>query len=216
MLKQKTTGESAPVGFLTIAKSLTAQRRTRRYREIFGRKNRRQCTLVPEMEAHEASHSRLIEIWPSVSRRLALCLLLAFLHQAAAAANLAVKEAATKFVPGFIWHEDSILTGDFSCGGLNEQAILGTNSKEIAIAVFLNGTRNPPQVLRYSASVRNPSLAALGIEDLDYDPEKEAGEALPGFRRSKTCRGLNLSDGETDSAHIYWNRKSHRFVDWSR
>jgi hypothetical protein len=37
---------------------------------------------------------------------------------------------------------------------------------------------------------------------------------LPGFQQSKTCKGLNLSDGETDSAHIYWNHKALRFGEW--
>jgi hypothetical protein len=31
----------------------------------------------------------------------------------------------------------------------------------------------------------------------------------------RPANGLNLSDGETDSAHIYWNYKSHRFEDWT-
>ena len=48
------------------------------------------------------------------------------------------------------------------------------------------------------------------------DPFKsEVGELPEGLRPSRTCKGLNLSDGKVDSAHIYWNRKARRFDDWS-
>ena len=61
---------------------------------------------------------------------------------------------------------------------------------------------------------RRAENAELTVEDLDYDPEPDIGYELPGFQLSKSWKGLNLSDGLTDSAHIYWNRKSHRFEDW--
>jgi hypothetical protein len=55
-------------------------------------------------------------------------------------------------------------------------------------------------VLRYSAKVRNPAYATLKAEDLDYDPREDPGYELPGFQRSKSCKGLNLSDGEIDTS----------------
>ena len=60
--------------------------------------------------------------------------------------------------------------------------------------------------------------AVLALEELDFDVkqfEKELGFLPPGMRRSKTCMGLNLSDGKVDSAHIYWNHAAKRFGDWS-
>ena len=90
------------------------------------------------------------------------------------------------------------------------------NKREIAIVVFLHGTRKRPEILRFSATVRNPDSAELTVESLDYNPEAEIGADLPGFQRSMTCQGLNLSDGEVDSAHIYWNHNSNHFEDWSR
>jgi hypothetical protein len=54
------------------------------------------------------------------------------------------------------------------------------------------------------------------VEDQDYDPKDEIGADLPGFRRSRTCKGLNLSDGGIDSAHIYWDHEARRFEDWVR
>ncbi len=92
---------------------------------------------------------------------------------------------------------------------------MGVSESEIVIAVFLNGLDTRPEVLRYSGKARNPKTAELKIEDLDYDPKEVIGSDLDGFRRSKACKGLNFSDGEKDSAHIYWNHKSHRFEDWT-
>lgn len=126
-----------------------------------------------------------------------------------------VSQAASKFVPGVTWRPKSVLTADFSCRGRKEQAILGVNAKQIVVAVFLNGPTRPPEVLRYSAEMRDAKEVQLTLESLDYDAEDEIGD-LPGFRRSRTCQGLNLSDGKIDSAHIYWNHDAKRFDDWVR
>ena len=124
--------------------------------------------------------------------------------------------AAMKHVPGVEWRPRSVLTADFSCRGHREQAILGISATDIVVAVFLNGTSERPEVLRYSSRVRDAASAQLTIEDQDYDPNMEIGADLPGFRRSRTCKGLNLGDGMIDSAHIYWNHQTLRFNDWVR
>ena len=140
-------------------------------------------------------------------------LAVALLLSAAQASS--IMAAAAKFVPGVTWRPNSVLTADFSCHGRKEQAILGVTAKEIIIAVFLNGIAERPEVLRYSAEVRDANEAKLTIESLDYDPKDEIGD-LPGFRRSRTCQGLNLSDDMVDSAHIYWNHEAKHFNDWVR
>lgn len=139
---------------------------------------------------------------------------LALFPQAAARPEASVQAAAAKYVPGVHWRAESVIVGNFSCRDRTETAILGTSESEIVVAVFLDGLNRKPKILRYSTKVRNAAFATLEIESLDFDREKELGYALPGFRRSKTCKGLNLSDGRSDSAHIYWNYESRRFDDW--
>jgi hypothetical protein len=56
----------------------------------------------------------------------------------------------------------------------------------------------------------------MTIESVDYDPEDEIGVAIQGFRRSKTCKGLNIADDHTDSIHIYWNHYFREFDLWRR
>ena len=127
----------------------------------------------------------------------------------------AIEKAAAKFVPGVTWQIHSIVSGNFTCRGRKEEAILGVSTSEIVLAVFINGLTSPPEVLRYSAKARDPKSAELTIEDMDYDPKQDIGYEPDGFQPSKSCKGLNLADGLTDSAHIYWNRKMHRFDDWT-
>jgi len=125
--------------------------------------------------------------------------------------------AATKFAPGVKWKPDSTVVGDFSCRGRVERAILGANKSEIVVAIFLGALDTPPKFLRYSASARDPATAELRTEDLDFEPkqfESEVGYIPDGLRPSKTCKGLNLSDGKIDSAHIYWNHNAKQFSDW--
>jgi hypothetical protein len=126
-----------------------------------------------------------------------------------------IERAAAKYAPGVSWQPRSVILGNFTCRGRKEPAILGVSASEIVIAVFANGLNMRPEILRYSAKARNARTAKLAIEDQDYDPKQDIGREPPGFRRSKSCKGLNLTDGLTDSAHIYWNRASRRFEDWT-
>ena len=114
-----------------------------------------------------------------------------------------ISRAAETFLVG-IWYRYAVMT-----------KVHGVSPKEIVIAVFLNGLTEPPEVLRYSAAVRGAKEAHLTLESLDDDPKDEIGD-LPGFRRSRRCQGLNLSDDRIDSAHIYWNHDAKRFNDWVR
>ena len=127
-----------------------------------------------------------------------------------------VPVAAAKFVADVAWRPNSVITADFRCSGRQEQAILGVNAKDIVIAVFLNGTTNRPEVLRYSTAARDAKTATLKTESLDWDPKLQVGIELRGFQRSAVCKGLNRGDGKVDSAHIYWNHETKRFADWVR
>jgi hypothetical protein len=152
-------------------------------------------------------------------KRLFICALFIILTPKLALAGMSsILAAATKFAPGFTWKKDSVVAGNFSCSGYAGRAILGTNQSEIVVAIFKNGLLKPPDVLRYSASKRDPTTVQLKIEDLDFETKKfesEVGYIPNGLRPSKTCKGLNLSDGKIDSAHIYWNQSEMKFSDWS-
>jgi hypothetical protein len=128
--------------------------------------------------------------------------------------RIAVVSAAGKYVPGVTWHSESVMSGDFTCRGRMEQAILGITGQEIIIVVFINGLENKPEILH--DKVHTPADAELTIEGLDYDPNEQAGVELEGFLRSKVCKGLNIADNHVASFHVYWNQKDSRFDWWSR
>jgi hypothetical protein len=116
------------------------------------------------------------------------------------------------------WQRKSILSGDFTCQGKQEYAILGTKPQQIVIAVFRPPSKQPVDMLRYSGTERRAASAVLAIESLDFDIkelEQSLGWLPDGLQPSKSCVGLNMSDKRIDSAHIYWHRKHRRFTSWS-
>ena len=128
--------------------------------------------------------------------------------------RIAIVSAANKHVPDVTWHSESVISGDFTCRGRNEQAILGITAKEIIVVVFIDGLQNKPEILR--DKVHTPADAELALEDLDYAPEEQIGVELEGFQRSKVCKGFNIADHHVDSFHVYWNHKDSKFDWWSR
>ena len=148
-------------------------------------------------------------------------LLLAALTSAssAALANPAVKAAATRFAGAIAWQEGSVLTGDFSCSGKPQSAILGTSNKEIVVAVFTQDLSKPPELLRFASEGRAPAEAKIRLEDssLSKAEIKALSSSVPrGYRPSKTCKGVRLSDDSSDAAHIYWDHNARRFDSWTQ
>ena len=145
--------------------------------------------------------------------------LAAMILTAAASEPDDVASAAQQYYPETVWQPGSVLTGDFSCHGNEDVAILGASATSIFVAVFLGGLEQAPQVLEYSASVRNAQFAMLAIEPIGASVEEieaDIGYVPEGMRPSTSCVGLNMGDGEVDSAHIYWDHDAQRFKDWVR
>jgi hypothetical protein len=136
-----------------------------------------------------------------------------------ATASPAVKAAAQRFVGGVEWQENSVLKGDFSCAGKQQSAILGTSKNEIVVAVFTQDLARAPEVLRFASEDRKPAEAKIRIDDSSLSVDEIqtlAGMVPPGYRMSKTCKGVRLSDDASDAAHIYWDHDARRFDSWSQ
>jgi hypothetical protein len=140
--------------------------------------------------------------------------LLRKIDDADAEQRIAVVSAANKYVPDVTWHSESVVSGNFTCRGRAEQAVLGITAEEIVVVVFINGLENRPESLRVKA--HNPADSELTVEDLDYDPKEQSGVQLAGFVRSTVCKGLNIADHHVNLFHLYWNHKDSRFDRWSR
>ena len=133
--------------------------------------------------------------------------------QAQSSDRTAVASAAKKFLPGVTWQAQSVIAADFTCDGRVDQAILGLDPKDIVIAIFIQGLGTAPEVSR--SGERRRELVKIRVESLDYDPKEVVEDDLPGFRRSKSCKGINLYDDLVDSLHLYWNHTAKRFDGWS-
>lgn len=150
--------------------------------------------------------------------RASTILLLALICRRSDAAELEdVAAAAKTHYPAATWQAESVLTGDFTCEGREEFAILGTSSEFIVIAVFTHDLTVMLEILKYSAKARVAEWAVLRKESRDFTPEEiKAGPGYvpEGWTPSETCSDLNLTDNNVDSAHIYWDTTNKRFADW--
>ena len=144
-----------------------------------------------------------------------MALLFVTAGSAAATQGAPVAEAAERFAPGMRWAAETSVALDLTCRGRQEFALLGFGPAEsmassspgtVVVAVFVGGLTRPPRLLRFTEV--SPAKARLTVESLDQPAAalKEELGALPsGWRRSATCKGLNLGDGETDAFHLYWH-----------
>ena len=55
--------------------------------------------------------------------------------------------------------------------------------------------------------------AQLRVENLIKPPEDDVG-VLEGYKESKSCKGLNVSDGLCDAFHFYWNHEADSLSSW--
>jgi len=119
--------------------------------------------------------------------------------------------------PEVRWSWATALQADFDCDGQPDQAFLGRAGGRVYVGVVRSGHPNPA-VLDFAVSPGVQAAicaepAVLRIESLDYDPAEAVG-AIPGFRQSKTCKGLRLEGGECDSIHFFWNHNTKRLEWW--
>jgi hypothetical protein len=142
---------------------------------------------------------------------------LAVLHSlAASAANLTPSDAAKQLFPDYEWQTPA-LTGDFRCDGKFGYALLGLTKTEALVIVFLEGLDHAPEKI---AVTRDPlsddpmTLSDYSLDISDNEFKEMIGAVPEGFRRSKHCKGLSLTDGDTDPYNFYWNKKIKSFSMW--
>ena len=124
----------------------------------------------------------------------------------------------SKARPEVRWDAKSGMRADFDCDGRPDRAFLGRNEGRVYVGLVRAAAQNP-EVLDFAVDGRIQEAicaepAKLVIESLDYDPTEDVGP-VDGFRRLRTCKGLELSGGECDSIHLFWNHALKR-LDWWR
>ena len=124
------------------------------------------------------------------------------------------------YAEGIKWDESSIVKADIDCDGLLDEAKLGYIENRVRLAVTF-GAKRAAQTIEfglgesgYQSSLCG-TIAVLKVEDMDYDLKEIFSENPEGFKQSKTRKGLNVSAGDCDSMHIFWNHKTNH-INWWR
>lgn len=127
---------------------------------------------------------------------------------------------ATVYSEDVKWDKASILKADIDCDGIPDVAKIGYLDRRVRLSVTL-GASKKTEFLDFGLgdSMAQDSLcgtkATLTIENIDYDLSEELCDNPEGFKRSMTCKGLNVRGEQCDSIHIYWNHVKKR-IDWWR
>jgi hypothetical protein len=136
----------------------------------------------------------------------------------APASSRTALERLSEAQPDVHWETKSGLRADVDCDGGPDQAFLGRSGNRVYVGV-IRATVRKAEIADFAvdAAIQRAICAEpakLVVESLDYDPTEAVG-SIDGFHRSRTCRGLELSGGQCDSVHLFWNHAS-KSLDWWR
>jgi hypothetical protein len=121
--------------------------------------------------------------------------------------------------PSVRWDRDTLVDGDFNADGRPDYAMVGYKGDLLILAVRASsakGRKYRTDVQRFGIG---PSIQAaiceapakLTVREQFCNP---MDEPLPGCRPSAVARSLNLSGGDCDSIHLFWNHKRNRMEWW--
>ena len=119
--------------------------------------------------------------------------------------------------PAVSWVTDSAIVADIDCDHAADTVVIGRKRGEVHVGVA-RAADPDPQILIFDVG-RNAKNAVCGVragltlESLDWDPGERGLASLAGFRRSATCKGVGLGDGDCRPAHIFWSH-STKHLEW--
>lgn len=117
------------------------------------------------------------------------------------------------------WDRQTLVEGDFNGDGRPDYAMVGYKGEALVLAIRASsatGRKYRTDMQRFGIG---PSIqaaiceapATLSVGEQFCSP---MDEPLPGCRSSKAARSLNLSGGDCDSIHLFWNHKTNRMEWW--
>jgi hypothetical protein len=117
------------------------------------------------------------------------------------------------------WVKDSALVADFDCDQVSDTVVVGRKPGGAEIHIGLARTADPtPQILIFDVGrgVKGSvcgARASATVESMDFEPTEKGLGSLDGFRRSSTCKGVGLGDGDCTPVHIFFSEKTQH-LEW--
>ena len=111
--------------------------------------------------------------------------------------------------PRVRWEQRSMLRDDFDCDGVADLAALGRVEQKIVVGLA-RAAVDSPDLLEFAIDPAAQAGICTEPASLSIEPQDRPDGELEGFRPSRSCKGLVLSDGECDPVHIYWNHERKR------
>ena len=115
--------------------------------------------------------------------------------------------------------ETDYVEGDINCDGNKDSARISQANGKVVLTVILHDGSMANEL---SFGLGNPTrqdalcgvTANLKPEEMQDDLSSILGENPEGYEPSRECIGLNISGGECDSIHLFWNHVSEEMNWW--
>ena len=119
--------------------------------------------------------------------------------------------------PAVRWISDSALVADIDCDHVADTTVVGRRRAEIHVGLARAASAEP-QVLIFDVGrgVKGAVCGAgaqLRLESLDFEPAERGLASLEGLKRSPSCKGVGLGDGDCRTVHIFWSEKTQH-LEW--
>lgn len=132
------------------------------------------------------------------------------------------KDVATAIAiarPSTKWDRTTLVSGDFNGDSYRDWAMVGYKGTGLELAIRIAGGKAGKTRTQFLAFGIGPSMQAAICEapaklKIDQQSCKPMDEDLPGCRPSKHAHSLDLSGGDCDSIHLYWNIDTRRMEWW--
>jgi len=114
--------------------------------------------------------------------------------------------------PSIVWDQRSLLKADLDFDGVDDYALGGKAGGRYVVGIVKGPVTNQSRhwILAFPQNTTDQgSLCSVSTAHIMLESPGVEGN-LPA-----NSKGINLSDGECDSFHIYWDKDGKRFV-WAR